>query len=380
MQDAHNAIEIPNVKKFDVKEMMNAWTKQKHYPILRLIAQPDSEYVRILVENINKLGEDNWFIPITVTKQEDPNFKIYTTWRYYWETQFLQDFSPYVELSIPRKEDEWIIVNLQQVGYCRVNYEPENWRNIARYLNSANYTKIHVLNRAQIIDDAFYFLSTRQLNLYIFLELTEYLSQETDYVAWYPMIKALEHMSSSFPIIDEDVDLIKKSMLEILNGVLEKIGYEERTEENDLTKCLRQEVAKWACILEHPKCIQMARDKLERHLIHLEKLSPWWKEWTYCKGIMAEENLNGIWKVALEKWASNSDNRILEFLTCIAHPNSIKEYLKKEGSPVFVSLENLFLKLQNIDRVNIFLFIIMKHAKNNEILEYVLKNIEELKP
>lgn len=60
-------------------------------------------------------------------------------------------------------------------------------------------------------------------------------------------------------------------MLEILNGVLEKIGYEERTEENDLTKCLRQEVAKWACILEHPKCIQMARDKLERHLIHLEK-------------------------------------------------------------------------------------------------------------
>lgn len=116
MQDAHNAIEIPNIKKFDVKEVMNTWTKQKHYPILRLRAQPDSEYVRISVENINNLGEDNWFIPITVTKQEEPNFKIYTTWRYYWKAKFLQDFSPYVELSIPRKEDEWIIVNLQQVG------------------------------------------------------------------------------------------------------------------------------------------------------------------------------------------------------------------------------------------------------------------------
>lgn len=60
-------------------------------------------------------------------------------------------------------------------------------------------------------------------------------------------------------------------MQEILNGVLEQIGYEERSEENILTKYLRQEVAKWACILKHPKCIQMAKRNLERHIIHSEK-------------------------------------------------------------------------------------------------------------
>ncbi|EFN61224.1 Aminopeptidase N, partial [Camponotus floridanus] len=69
-------------------------------------------------------------------------------------------------------------------GYYRVNYEFKNWQNIARYLKSTKYTNIHVLNRAQIIDDAYYFVKEGTLNFSIFLELTEYLSRETDYIAW----------------------------------------------------------------------------------------------------------------------------------------------------------------------------------------------------
>jgi len=47
-------------------------------------------------------------------------------------------------------------------------YNYENWRRIARYLNSPNYKNVHVLNHAQIIDDAFYFTITGQAQcLYI---------------------------------------------------------------------------------------------------------------------------------------------------------------------------------------------------------------------
>jgi len=38
-----------------------------------------------------------------------------------------------------------------------------------------------------------------QLELKIFLDVTEYLSQETDYIAWYPMIKAMEYLSGFLP-------------------------------------------------------------------------------------------------------------------------------------------------------------------------------------
>jgi len=56
-----------------------------------------------------------------------------------------------------------------------------------------------VINRAKIIDDTFHLMMARQLNVSIFWELTKYLSQETDYVAWYPMIKIFEYMSILFP-------------------------------------------------------------------------------------------------------------------------------------------------------------------------------------
>jgi len=39
----------------------------------------------------------------------------------------------------------------------------------------------------------------RHLDASIFWELTKYLSHETDFVAWYPMIKVFEYMSTVFP-------------------------------------------------------------------------------------------------------------------------------------------------------------------------------------
>jgi len=50
-----------------------------------------------------------------------------------------------------------------------------------------------------MIDDAFHLMMARQLDMSIFWELTKYLSQETDFVAWYPMIKVFEYMSTIFP-------------------------------------------------------------------------------------------------------------------------------------------------------------------------------------
>lgn len=94
-------------------------------------------------------------------------------------------------------------------GYYRINYDIENWKRIASYLASENYMKIHVLNRAQIFNDAFHFMITKQLDSSIFWKITEYLVRETDYVAWYPMFKAMEYMSSVFPLPGEKANKIK---------------------------------------------------------------------------------------------------------------------------------------------------------------------------
>jgi len=78
-------------------------------------------------------------------------------------------------------------------------------------LNSepGKYKNISVINRAKMIDDAFHLMMARQLNISIFWKLTEYLSQETDFVAWYPMIKVFEYMSTIFPFLFMDYSTTK---------------------------------------------------------------------------------------------------------------------------------------------------------------------------
>jgi len=56
-----------------------------------------------------------------------------------------------------------------------------------------------------------------------------------------------------------------------LPSLLKKIGYQEKPDENDLTKCLRQEVAKWACALGNSDCRSNAIAKLEWHFANPEK-------------------------------------------------------------------------------------------------------------
>jgi len=45
--------------------------------------------------------------------------------------------------------------------YYRVNYDMKNWDKISSYLNSVEFINIHVLNRAQIINDLFDFVDGR---------------------------------------------------------------------------------------------------------------------------------------------------------------------------------------------------------------------------
>lgn len=76
----------------------------------------------------------------------------------------------------------------------------ENLGRIAHYLKTGRYKTISTINRIKIIDDAFYFLLERDINADFFWNLTNYLSQETDFVAWYPMFKVFESISSMFPL------------------------------------------------------------------------------------------------------------------------------------------------------------------------------------
>ncbi|KYM98474.1 Aminopeptidase Q [Cyphomyrmex costatus] len=156
-------------------------------------------------------------------------------------------------------------------GQYRVYYDSENWLNIANYLNSGKYEDVNVIDRAKFIDDAFHMIIDHQLNGSVFWNLTKHLSQETDYVAWFPMIKALEYISTVFKLStvkETNFAHVKNTLKTLLVHPMEILGFEEHPNEDNFIKCLRHEILKWACILGDNQCLTIAKQKLQLYLLH----------------------------------------------------------------------------------------------------------------
>ncbi|XP_050449677.1 uncharacterized protein LOC126850576 [Cataglyphis hispanica] len=370
MQTAYNKTQIA-IRKFNIKEKLNPWALQKHYPVLE-VREQDDRYLNISISNIDSLELNiKWWIPLTIAVENHPDsISQWYIGDYRWITL------SGAKLLFPHQLEEWIIVNLQQTGYYRVNYEASNWLKIAKYLqNKNNFTNIHVLNRAQIIDDAYHFTMNGQLDSSIFFELIKYLSQEKDYVAWYPMFKALEDISTILQFPGKKIDELKTSLMSNLYELLLKIKYDESSQDDDLTKCLRYEAAKWLCLLGDTECRMIANSKLKKHLANSTetKLFQEWKDWIYCNGLTAP-NSHLTWDAIWQTYTWKLDRKLLKFLCCSTNVFTIK-YKILASVPV-----DLHKQIQDIDHLYYFHNIIEMHAKHNEVLNYILTKFVDLKP
>ncbi|RLU17278.1 hypothetical protein DMN91_011347 [Ooceraea biroi] len=256
------------------------------------------KYVNFLVYNDNEGKALRHCVPITFTTWEELDFN--NTVPHDWITPKNSN-----GISVQLTDNNgWIILNLQQTDYLL--YE--------------KYEKIHVLNRAQLIDDTYYFLMRGKASYSQFVKLTEYLSRERDYVAWYPMFQIFIDLSYFLPF--EDSAFLKFDMCFILKHLLSTLSYKEKVNEDDLTKWLRQEAVKWACIFGDTHCQQIATDRLKEHLEDPTnpKLSLEWREWTYCKGaIKANESV----LLKLKELLNIKHSKIFNYISCAEIPHCI---------------------------------------------------------
>lgn len=56
-------------------------------------------------------------------------------------------------------------------------------------------------------------------------------------------------------------------MLDILDALVENVGYEENPKDNDMMKALRLLGLRWACKLGHAKCRKVANANLTAHIM-----------------------------------------------------------------------------------------------------------------
>ncbi|XP_018365778.1 PREDICTED: uncharacterized protein LOC108762992 [Trachymyrmex cornetzi] len=160
------------------------WIQYKHYPVVIWEQYEHSRVIKRISKSYNTTSYGKWLIPITLREISSLNENM---WKICLKPNIGSSEFPTAILN-----KSWM-VNIEQAGYYRIKYDSITWGNIAKYLNdtAGDYKSISVINRAKFIDDAFHLMMNRELDVSAFWNLTKFLSQETNFVVWYPMIKKL---------------------------------------------------------------------------------------------------------------------------------------------------------------------------------------------
>jgi len=92
-----------------------------------------------------------------------------------------------------------------------------------------------------------------------------------------------------------------------------------------------------------------------------------WKEWTFCNGLKTADN--DTWMQVFDRYLEESDHSFLKFLTCSKNP-----YLIYQCTLFAAHVATA------VDHINSFCNIVARHAKNPELFDFILDNLQILKP
>lgn len=170
-----------------VHDIMNRWILQMGFPVVTIDTQTGNVSQKHFLLEPNSVVERpsefnyEWFIPIKWMKKGVEQDQLW----------LLQKSAVHKPMKVSR--GDWVLANTNVSGYYRVNYDPENWERLLKQLNS-NHQVIPLINRAQILDDAFNLARASIINITLALRTTKYLSLEREYIPWEAALRSLNSL------------------------------------------------------------------------------------------------------------------------------------------------------------------------------------------
>ncbi|XP_001920418.2 aminopeptidase N [Danio rerio] len=174
-----------------VKVIMDRWVLQMGFPVvtvntttgqvsqMHFLLDPESSLQRTSPFNYE------WIVPINWMKSKMVQSR-------FW---LLERTAVYNDMKTTGSE--WVLLNLNITGYYRVNYDIGNWERLLNQL-AENHKVISVINRAQIVDDAFNLARAKIIPVTLALKTTTYLSEEREYMPWQSALNNLDYFYLMF--------------------------------------------------------------------------------------------------------------------------------------------------------------------------------------
>ncbi|XP_043289822.1 uncharacterized protein [Venturia canescens] len=313
-----------------IETIMNTWTKQAGFPVLSVTFTNGTVKLsqnRFFLRNVNSSGANEiWWLPITWTSGKKRNF--ISTIPKYW----LGRKSGEIKLS--NVADDWIVFNVKQAGYYRVNYDKDSWYRIINILSSERFEEIHEINRAAIVDDLLNLARANLLDYDTALTGLNYIKRETNYLPFKAAFSALEYLHERFAGQPNYHD-IKAHSLSIIKNTYEKLGYEDRVGDDRLTILLRQKINNWACKFDHEMCIEKSRFYFSEWRTKSKMVPKNQKVAAYCSAIRygSSEDWDFLWDQYFKSNCASEQAVILEALACSRNTTILENYLLKAVTP-----------------------------------------------
>nr|XP_057925938.1 endoplasmic reticulum aminopeptidase 1b isoform X2 [Doryrhamphus excisus] len=239
---------IDYTDKFNVKTIMDTWTLQQGFPLVSVTVR--SRKVKLTQERYLKIADTTsskelkWSIPLTY-KTSASNI-----------TQHHLMKSKADMLRLP-DEVEWLKFNVDMSGYYIVHYTNDGWRSIIKLLQN-NHMALSGKDRASLIHDVFLLASIGKVGLETALDLSTYLSKETDIVA---VSQGLGQLLLIYKLIEKrKIGHLEKSMkiyiVELFKGLINQQKWDDSGTVSQ--RMLRSNLLLFACVRNFTPCVTTA--------------------------------------------------------------------------------------------------------------------------
>uniref|UniRef100_A0A1B6HCQ5 ERAP1-like C-terminal domain-containing protein n=1 Tax=Homalodisca liturata TaxID=320908 RepID=A0A1B6HCQ5_9HEMI len=215
--------------------IMDEWASTSGHPTLS-VSWNTTHFI------VSEPSSGGWHIPVTYMLQSSPGAET-SAWLH-----------PGSSLVIPASDPQWILLNINQTGFYRVNYERVLWQRLMYQLNS-DLTRIPRLSRAQLLDDIFTLAEQGTLPYDMLLEFTSYLQAETDYYPWRTALRHFQTLLDKFYGFSS-YELLQQHLVDLLTEVVADVGFTRLPQDSHFVRLKQAFILERACAFNHSTCVQ----------------------------------------------------------------------------------------------------------------------------
>uniref|UniRef100_A0A8C6PKC4 Aminopeptidase n=1 Tax=Nothobranchius furzeri TaxID=105023 RepID=A0A8C6PKC4_NOTFU len=297
-----------NVEQSDLWDFIQSWTTQMGYPVITINTTNGEIHQKHFL--YNNSAESEYVLPT-----------------------FPKSTKEFIS-----KNKDWILANVNCTGYYRVNYDPDNWQRLMTQLET-NPNRIPLMNRGQLVDDAFNLARAELVNVTLALNSTRFLRHETAYLPWESAVRNLEYFVLMFDrseVYGPMQVYLREQVKELYNFFRNYTDNSTVPEDHSLqhNQIIAIDVA---CSNGLPECIEMARSKFagwmksnDTNDIHTNLRAV-----IYCQAVAAGDKKE--WEFAWEKFQSSTDtsekDQLRKALACTKKTWLLSRYLEYTLDP-----------------------------------------------